>query len=158
MDNQFGLDVQYFEKWIKRSFENGLGNWTPSELARELSRMAKAADHKVMSEKEFQPWEDISSAPKEKMLLLAGTLDHDKDWRYKIGYYDTAIESWKIFGATWKPKFWMEVPRLNEDNNGDYFKQGNIYRVKDEVKVKKFSYEEVWLSAWNNTDFDSKIY
>lgn len=53
MANQYGLDNQYFEKWIERSFSNGLKNWKPDELARELCRMAKAADHKVMAEPEF---------------------------------------------------------------------------------------------------------
>lgn len=53
MDNQYGLDNQYFEKWIDRIRRNGFSNWKPDELARELARMSKAADAAVMHEPEF---------------------------------------------------------------------------------------------------------
>lgn len=53
MDNQYGLDNQYFEKWIDRIRCNDFSNWRPDELARELARMSRAADSRVMHEPEF---------------------------------------------------------------------------------------------------------
>ena len=53
MDNRYGLDNQYFEKWIDRVRQHGFSNWRPHELARELARMSKAADENVMHEPEF---------------------------------------------------------------------------------------------------------
>lgn len=53
MNNRYGLDDQYFKLWMKRIINSGLEHYTPQELARELARMSKAADPKVMHEPEF---------------------------------------------------------------------------------------------------------
>lgn len=52
MKNRYGVDVGYFEKWIKRSLSD-LSNYKPDELARELARMARTADSEVLKEDEF---------------------------------------------------------------------------------------------------------
>lgn len=53
MNNRYGLDDQYFRKWMKRVLASGLEHYTPQELARELARMSKAAAPEVMHEPEF---------------------------------------------------------------------------------------------------------
>ena len=50
--NRFGLDMQYFHEWFERSLFL-LNDYKPTELARELARMSKAADSNVILEKEF---------------------------------------------------------------------------------------------------------
>jgi len=50
--NRYGVDVTYFQRWFERSLKD-LSNYKPDELARELARMARTADKKVLSEKEF---------------------------------------------------------------------------------------------------------
>ena len=52
MNNRYGLDVSYFEKWISRALRD-ISNYKPSELARELARMSRTADSEVMKEPEF---------------------------------------------------------------------------------------------------------
>lgn len=54
MNNMYGLDDQYFKKWLKRVLDSGLEYYTPQELARELARMSKAAAPEVMHEPEFK--------------------------------------------------------------------------------------------------------
>jgi hypothetical protein len=51
MNNDYGLDVQYFRKWLDRLSD--ISRYKPSELARELARMSRTADDKVMLEDEF---------------------------------------------------------------------------------------------------------
>lgn len=51
-ENRFGLDMQYFHLWFDRSLYH-LNNYKPTELARELARMSRAADRNVLLEKEF---------------------------------------------------------------------------------------------------------
>jgi hypothetical protein len=51
--NQYGLDNDYFERKIAILHRDGLRNWTPDELARELARMSRTADAAVMREPEF---------------------------------------------------------------------------------------------------------
>lgn len=53
MTNQYGLDADYFSKWIRRVLR-GIDNYTPEELARELARMAVTANPSVLNENEFQ--------------------------------------------------------------------------------------------------------
>lgn len=50
--NRYGVDVTYFERWFDRALKD-LSNYKPDELARELARMAKTADQKVLGEAEF---------------------------------------------------------------------------------------------------------
>ena len=50
--NEYGLDVDYFQKWLARLQD--ISRFTPDELARELARMARAADSSVLNEKEFR--------------------------------------------------------------------------------------------------------
>lgn len=53
-------------------------------------------------------WRPIETAPKGRLVLLAGVMDHDSDWRIKVGgWWD---EKWNIFGAGWKPLRWMPLP------------------------------------------------
>lgn len=51
--NSYGLDNDYFERKIAILHRDGLRNWTPDELARELARMSRTADASVMHEPEF---------------------------------------------------------------------------------------------------------
>lgn len=51
-ENRFGVDVTYFRRWFDRSLKN-LADYTPDELARELARMSRTADSKVLLEREF---------------------------------------------------------------------------------------------------------
>ena len=50
--NEYGLDVSYFQKWIKRELLD-IRRHTPDELARTLIRMAHVADSQVIREPEF---------------------------------------------------------------------------------------------------------
>ena len=52
MKNRFGVDVTYFRRWFDRSLQN-LADYKPDELARELARMSRTADSKVVQEREF---------------------------------------------------------------------------------------------------------
>ena len=52
MKNRYGVDASYFRKWFDRALTN-LEDYKPDELARELARMSKTADPKVMLEREF---------------------------------------------------------------------------------------------------------
>lgn len=51
MTNEYGLDVDYFSRWINRLED--LSRYKPSELSRELARMAITADKSVLLEPEF---------------------------------------------------------------------------------------------------------
>ena len=55
-------------------------------------------------------WQPIETAPKEAQLLLTAELDCRGDWRIKTGYYDTGVEAWFVWGASWKPTHWMPLP------------------------------------------------
>ena len=50
--NEYGLDVSYFKNWLMRVHRD-IKQYTPDELARELARMSRTADDKVMKEDEF---------------------------------------------------------------------------------------------------------
>lgn len=52
MDNRFGLDVQYFEKTVRREMA-AIANQTPSDLARVFARLSRASDKNVLLESEF---------------------------------------------------------------------------------------------------------
>lgn len=56
--NRHGLDHDYFERKIAILHRDGLANWTPEELARELARMSKTASAEVMHEPEFAKPDD----------------------------------------------------------------------------------------------------
>lgn len=47
MTNEYGLDVRYFRSKLSTVI-NGLENYTPDELARELVRLADTADCEEM--------------------------------------------------------------------------------------------------------------
>lgn len=54
MNNEYGLDVQYFTLWIQRILGGaGFSRYKPHELARALARISRAADDKVLLEPEF---------------------------------------------------------------------------------------------------------
>lgn len=50
--NRHGVDTSYFRSWFDRSLKD-LSNYKPDELARELARMSRTADSKVLLEDEF---------------------------------------------------------------------------------------------------------
>lgn len=52
MINRYGLDVDYFKRKLKIIIRD-VDNYTPSELARELARMSRTSDSKVLLEEEF---------------------------------------------------------------------------------------------------------
>lgn len=70
-------------------------------------------------------WQKVDEhTPKEKMLLLT-----DDNWApsrlrgdpppVKIGYYFEEMGVWRIFGASWTPTRWAEIPypeRLEENS------------------------------------------
>lgn len=56
MTNEYGLDVSYFQKIIKRELLD-IRRQTPSDLARVLARMSRTADPSVMFEPEFRALE-----------------------------------------------------------------------------------------------------
>lgn len=51
--NRYGLDVSYFRNIFNRELNCSLQNYKPSELARNLLRMALTADESVITEHEF---------------------------------------------------------------------------------------------------------
>ncbi|MGU5685240.1 hypothetical protein ACV1DN_13610 [Aeromonas allosaccharophila] len=53
MTNEYGLDVDYFRKRLKRVLR-GIERYTPEELARELARTAATASQEVLNEPEFK--------------------------------------------------------------------------------------------------------
>lgn len=52
MKNEYGLDVDYFQKKLKLIVRDA-DRYTPDEMARELARLSVTADKKVINEKEF---------------------------------------------------------------------------------------------------------
>ena len=57
--NRYGVDVTYFRRWFDRSLQN-LADYKPDELARELARMSRTADGKVLLEREFNGRESLN--------------------------------------------------------------------------------------------------
>lgn len=51
--NRYGLDVAYFRNLFNRELNRTLQDYKPSELARNLLRMARTADDSVIAEDEF---------------------------------------------------------------------------------------------------------
>lgn len=49
MTNQHNLDIHYFSGKLKLVLE-GINNYTPEELARELTRLANTACHKTVGD------------------------------------------------------------------------------------------------------------
>ena len=47
MTNEYGLDVDYFERLIKRELSD-IRSQTPNDLARVFARMSKTADESVI--------------------------------------------------------------------------------------------------------------
>jgi hypothetical protein len=56
------------------------------------------------------PWQHISTAPREELLLLAAEFDFPGDWRIKVGGYWNG--QWNVFGASWTPTRWMPLPAV----------------------------------------------
>lgn len=55
-------------------------------------------------------WYPIATAPKDRLVLLA-----DNKWPLehvpvKVGTWYPERERWLIFGASWSPTHWMELP------------------------------------------------
>ncbi|MBG4448676.1 hypothetical protein I5F71_03050 [Pseudomonas aeruginosa] len=74
-NNLFGLDVDYFHRWIERELNpQSVGNQKPADLARVFARMAKAADANVLLEAEFNGGAH-GTVPRYKFNLL---VDHCK--------------------------------------------------------------------------------
>lgn len=55
-------------------------------------------------------WRTMESAPKDRFVLLAAEFDCPGDWRIKMGGWVAERERWEIWGASWKPVRWMELP------------------------------------------------
>lgn len=51
--NQFGTDCHYFNEKLSQVIRD-LPNYTPTELARQLARLARSADESVLQEREFR--------------------------------------------------------------------------------------------------------
>lgn len=64
-NNQYGLDNDYFERKIAILHRDGLRNWKPDELARELARMSQTADKSVMLEPEFETQVELAALREE---------------------------------------------------------------------------------------------
>lgn len=57
--NRYGLDVSYFDSLLARVARD-LSDYTPGEFAREMARMSRTADEKVLLEPEFNAEEKPS--------------------------------------------------------------------------------------------------
>lgn len=57
--NHYGLDVSYFESKLSR-IQRDINNYTPSEFARELARMAVTANKKILNENEFSKPDELN--------------------------------------------------------------------------------------------------
>lgn len=67
-------------------------------------------------------WQDISTAPKDRVLLLFGTLSgpgldesHPEGPRRVVGYWDSMDEAWALTDTPWsgpffEPTYWAECP------------------------------------------------
>lgn len=60
-------------------------------------------------------WQPIETVPLDTEVLLAGTMDNDNDWRIKVGGKLSATGEFKIFGASWIPKYWQPLPQPPKD-------------------------------------------
>ncbi len=52
MNNRYGLDTDYFIRKMERIIRD-MENYKPDEFAREMARMSRTADDKVLLEPEF---------------------------------------------------------------------------------------------------------
>lgn len=52
MPNEYGLDHHYFTEKLE-IIQRDISRYTPDELARELARLSRTADAKVLAEPEF---------------------------------------------------------------------------------------------------------
>ncbi len=55
-------------------------------------------------------WNPISTAPKDKQILMACQFDHEDDWRIKTGWWNDEIDEWHVLGASWTPTMWHAMP------------------------------------------------
>lgn len=53
-------------------------------------------------------WQSIETAPNNVAILVAVEFDGPGDWRIKIGAKQQGY--WRIFGASWEPSHWMQLP------------------------------------------------
>lgn len=44
-------------------------------------------------------WQPINTIPKDYDVLLAGVMDHENDWRIKVGHRDSQSGMFRIYGA-----------------------------------------------------------
>ena len=72
----------------------------PAELLADLrARLASAG----------ADWQDASTAPLNKYVLVAAEFDGPGDWRIKMGS-KSANGKWTILGGSWTPTKWMPLP------------------------------------------------
>lgn len=64
--NQYGLDADYFRRKLERVLRD-VNSYRPDEMARELARMARTADEKVLREPEFS----LSATEGERPMTIA---------------------------------------------------------------------------------------
>lgn len=117
MNNQFGLDADYFNQKLGLLLRD-MRHYTPDELARQLARLSKAADGDVLLEPEFSgaAWTLVATEPPPvgEIVLLAVEFDAPGDWRMKSGQWipdhPEARDGWIVYGASWTPTHWRHQP------------------------------------------------
>lgn len=105
--NQYGLDNDYFERKIAILHRDGLRNWKPDELARELARMSRTAAKSVMHEPEFIS-DAIREMNDELVDLRARLAERDALLRGLVEYADGLLSdmniAWAYAGSTGTPE------------------------------------------------------
>lgn len=84
MENEYGLDTSYFKSKMERILRD-IDRYTPDEFAREMARMAAAADKSVLSEPEFL---SATVATHMKRIECAGVGDNN-------GFFEFSPEQFK---------------------------------------------------------------
>ena len=78
MKNEYGLDLDYFKKLIKRELGD-ISRFKPDEFARVCLRMSVTAESSVINEPEFSKLTDLQK--------------QNNELRAKVGKYESALNS-----------------------------------------------------------------
>lgn len=86
MNNQYGLDADYFTRLCVREFNpDVIRNQRPDDLARALARAARTACAAVLLEQEFQPTaaaHDVLAERLRQVSVEGWTSEHDDEYQH----------------------------------------------------------------------------